>query len=99
MAVTNYIWDMVSDSGNVKTRGFCPACGSPNPWVRQMSFSRQCSKYTLPASVSPSLRVVRCSICTPRLESSSSTFRLMEGEPLPTSYGEDSYRRVFETSP
>ena len=23
------------------------------------------------------------------------TFRLVEGEPLPTSYGEDAYRRVF----
>jgi hypothetical protein len=22
-------WDMVGDSGNVKTRGFCPACGCP----------------------------------------------------------------------
>lgn len=22
-------WDMRGDSGNVKTRGFCPACGSP----------------------------------------------------------------------
>ena len=22
-------WDMVGDSGNVKSRGFCPACGSP----------------------------------------------------------------------
>lgn len=22
-------WDIVSDSGNVKTRGFCPRCGSP----------------------------------------------------------------------
>ncbi|MGH8060661.1 MAG: GFA family protein [Pseudoxanthomonas sp.] len=22
-------WDMVGDSGNVKTRGFCPICGSP----------------------------------------------------------------------
>lgn len=22
-------WDTVADSGNVKTRGFCPACGSP----------------------------------------------------------------------
>jgi hypothetical protein len=22
-------WDMVADSGNVKTRGFCPRCGSP----------------------------------------------------------------------
>jgi len=21
-------WDMVGDSGNTKTRGFCPACGS-----------------------------------------------------------------------
>jgi len=25
------------------------------------------------------------------------TFRLLEGEPLPTSYGEDSYRRIFDT--
>ena len=23
------LWDMVGDSGNVKTRAFCPACGSP----------------------------------------------------------------------
>jgi hypothetical protein len=22
-------WDTVADSGNVKTRGFCPICGSP----------------------------------------------------------------------
>lgn len=22
-------WDVIADSGNVKTRGFCPACGSP----------------------------------------------------------------------
>jgi len=22
-------WDMLGDSGNVKTSGFCPACGSP----------------------------------------------------------------------
>lgn len=27
------------------------------------------------------------------------TFRLIEGEPLPTSYGEDSYRRIFDTEP
>jgi hypothetical protein len=27
------------------------------------------------------------------------TFRLADGEPLPTSYGEDSYRRVFGTAP
>jgi DNA mismatch repair ATPase MutS len=26
------------------------------------------------------------------------TFRLVEGEPRPTSYGEDSYRRVFGTA-
>jgi hypothetical protein len=26
------------------------------------------------------------------------TFRLTEGEPLPTSYGEDSYRRIFGTA-
>jgi hypothetical protein len=23
------LWDMTGDSGNVKTRAFCPACGSP----------------------------------------------------------------------
>lgn len=23
------LWDIVGDSGNVKTRAFCPACGSP----------------------------------------------------------------------
>ena len=22
-------WNIVADSGNVKTRGFCPTCGSP----------------------------------------------------------------------
>lgn len=22
-------WDFVTDSGNVKSRGFCPQCGSP----------------------------------------------------------------------
>jgi DNA mismatch repair ATPase MutS len=27
------------------------------------------------------------------------TFRLVEGEPLPTSYGEDSYRRIFGSAP
>lgn len=27
------------------------------------------------------------------------TFRLVEGDPLPTSYGEDSYRRIFGTAP
>ena len=27
------------------------------------------------------------------------TFRLVKGEPLPTSYGEDSYRRVFGAPP
>jgi MutS domain V len=27
------------------------------------------------------------------------TFRLIEGAPLPTSYGEDSYRRIFGTAP
>ncbi len=26
----------------------------------------------------------------------SRTFRLIEGEPLPTSYGEDLYRQIFE---
>ena len=23
------LWDITGDSGNVKTRGFCPTCGSP----------------------------------------------------------------------
>ena len=27
------------------------------------------------------------------------TFKLLEGEPLPTSYGEDSYRRIFGAKP
>jgi hypothetical protein len=27
------------------------------------------------------------------------TFRLIQGEPLPTSHGEDSYRRIFGTAP
>lgn len=27
------------------------------------------------------------------------TFRIIEGEPLPTSFGEDVYRRVFEVPP
>jgi len=27
------------------------------------------------------------------------TFRLLEGEPLPTSYGEDLYRRIFGRVP
>ncbi len=31
-----------------------------------------------------------------RLPSGQRTFRLIEGEPLPTSYGEDLYRRIFE---
>jgi hypothetical protein len=34
-----------------------------------------------------------------RLADGSRTFRLMEGEPLPTSHGEDLYRRVFIDSP
>jgi hypothetical protein len=31
-----------------------------------------------------------------RLEDGRRTFRLVDGEPLPTSYGEDLYRRVFD---
>lgn len=31
-----------------------------------------------------------------RLESGERTFRLVEGEPLPTSHGEDVYRRIFQ---
>lgn len=34
-----------------------------------------------------------------RLESGARTFRLLEGEPLPTSYGEDLYKRIFESVP
>jgi len=33
-----------------------------------------------------------------RLPDGRRTFRLIEGEPLPTSYGEDLYRRIFEPS-
>jgi DNA mismatch repair ATPase MutS len=32
-----------------------------------------------------------------RLRDGQRTFRLLEGEPLPTSFGEDLYRRVFST--
>jgi DNA mismatch repair ATPase MutS len=34
-----------------------------------------------------------------RLGDGRRTFRLMEGEPLPTSYGEDLYRRIFGAVP
>ena len=33
-----------------------------------------------------------------RLSNGRRTFRLLEGKPLPTSYGEDLYRRIFETA-
>jgi len=33
-----------------------------------------------------------------RLANGGRTFRLLEGEPLPTSYGEDMYRRIFATT-
>ncbi len=32
-----------------------------------------------------------------RLEDSRRTFRLLEGAPLPTGFGEDLYRRILET--
>jgi DNA mismatch repair ATPase MutS len=34
-----------------------------------------------------------------RLADGQRTFRLLEGEPLPTSYGEDIYRRIFDAGP
>jgi hypothetical protein len=34
-----------------------------------------------------------------RLDDGRRTFRLVEGEPLPTSYGEDLYRRIFSVGP
>lgn len=41
-------WDIVGDSGNVKTRAFCPTCGSP---VYLMSRPcRTCSPFTPRAS-------------------------------------------------
>jgi len=33
-----------------------------------------------------------------RLSNGRRTFRLLEGGPLPASYGEDLYRRIFETA-
>jgi DNA mismatch repair ATPase MutS len=33
-----------------------------------------------------------------RLSDGRRTFRLVEGEPLPTSYGEDLYRRIFDAA-
>jgi DNA mismatch repair ATPase MutS len=34
-----------------------------------------------------------------RLQDGRRTFRIVPGEPLPTSYGEDSYRRIFGSTP
>jgi DNA mismatch repair ATPase MutS len=34
-----------------------------------------------------------------RLADGRRTFRLVEGEPLPTSHGEDVYRRIFDVAP
>jgi hypothetical protein len=39
-------WDMVGDSGNVKTRGFCPACGSPV----YLTFSAMSDLFTIHAA-------------------------------------------------
>lgn len=40
------LWDMVSDSGNVKTRAFCPNCGSPV----YMTFSAMPDLFTVRAA-------------------------------------------------
>lgn len=39
-------WDMVADSGNVKTRAFCPVCGSPV----YMTFSAMPDVFTIRAA-------------------------------------------------
>lgn len=39
-------WEMVADNGNVKTRGFCPACGSPV----YMTFSYNPDVFTIHAA-------------------------------------------------
>jgi hypothetical protein len=39
-------WDIVGDSGNVKTRAFCPACGSPV----YMTFSAMPEVFTVHAA-------------------------------------------------
>lgn len=39
-------WDIVADSGTVKTRGFCPTCGSPV----YMKFSAQPDVFTVHAA-------------------------------------------------
>jgi hypothetical protein len=39
-------WDMVADSGNVKTRSFCPTCGSPV----YMTFSAMPDIFTIRAA-------------------------------------------------
>ena len=39
-------WDIVADSGNVKTRAFCPTCGSPV----YMTFSAMPGVYTVHAA-------------------------------------------------
>lgn len=40
------LWDMVGDSGNVKTRAFCPRCGSPV----YMTFSAMPDVFTIHAA-------------------------------------------------
>lgn len=39
-------WDMMADSGNLKTRGFCPTCGSP-VWL---TFSAMPEVFTIHAT-------------------------------------------------
>jgi hypothetical protein len=39
-------WDMMADSGNLKTRGFCPTCGSP-VWL---TFSAMPDVFTIHAT-------------------------------------------------
>jgi hypothetical protein len=39
-------WDIVGDSGNVKTRAFCPACGSPV----YMTFAARPDRFTVHAA-------------------------------------------------
>jgi hypothetical protein len=39
-------WDIVADNGNVKTRAFCPRCGSPV----HMSFSANSDVFTIHAA-------------------------------------------------
>jgi hypothetical protein len=74
-------WNMVADSGNPKTRGFCPTCGSPvfltSPSAPQL-FTIHAASLDEPARFSP--QVVTYTIRAPdwgRLDPALPSFERM----------------------